>query len=92
MANENLIKYSLKAELVEKLRSLALENESPSLVAKRFLLESLGYSQEAVTPDIPPGQECQIIKQLADHEARLQALESTDLPIVRFLNKSSKED
>ena len=98
MANENLIKYSLKAEIVEKLRGLAIENESPSLVAKRFLLEKLGYSPENSTPeekssDRPSHDSLEEIRdRLDDHETRLKALEDPDHPIVRFLSKALKEE
>ena len=89
--NPNLIQFTMTADHREKLANLQDEESSIDLVAKRLLIKLLDQ-QYADCPSLSDRDTQQIKAKLADHEARLQALESPDHPIGRFLNKALKED
>ena len=89
--NPNLIQFTMTADHRGKLADLQGEESSIDLVAKRLLIEFLDQ-QYADRPSLSDRDTKEIKAKLADHEARLAALESFDHPIGRFLGKALKED
>jgi polyhydroxyalkanoate synthesis regulator phasin len=95
--HSNTVYFSLDKEARDKLESIAHENESIGLVAKRLILEMIGDGQS--TPTLPPGLDDRLEKiekhlewckrQAIEHDRRLKEVESkaywTDMPDVAAL-------
>lgn len=79
--SKNNLTFSLPSDLIDRLEALAIEGESPALVAKRLLLEILSENQ-SINPFTFSGNEIQDLKD------RVESLENF---LCKFVN-AQKQD